>query len=268
MLKTRKQGAAIAIMAFLWAAPAVPAHDAGFPVAPSVIVNGKTVAHAILVDDAITYVPLRVVTEALGAGVKFDRAKQQIILSPPKLKALPAPPSAPAVIAPSPVASEPAPAANFPVSLSTPRGALKGIGAIFVAPVAISANAETTALFTERSITDEKLRADTEAQLRAAGIPVTDTPPADPGGPQLMTDVTTVHSPSRQVTSYYIHVSVREAARLERDDTVAENTITWQTGMIGYAADSDIGSLRDSVQARVADFIADYLAANPQQAHG
>jgi hypothetical protein len=219
-----------------------------------------------MVDDGTTYVPLRAVTEALGAGVKYDRAKLQITLSPAKPK-LP-PPPAPVVIAAPPVTPDPPVPAPLPTTLATPRQSLKGIGSVYVAPIEIAANADTSALFQETSITAEQMRADAEAQLKTAGIPVTDDPPAAAGGPELLIDVTTVHSPSRLLTSYYIHVSVREAARLERDDTVAENSITWQTGMIGYAADADIASLRDSVRARTADFIADYLAANPQPANG
>jgi len=46
---------------------------------------------------------------------------------------------------------------------------------------------------------------------------------------------------------------------------VAENGITWQTGLIGYTVDANIDSLRDAVQARVQDFINDYLAANAKQ---
>ena len=266
MLKTRKQGAVIAFMAFLWATPAVPARDPGFPIAPSVIVNGKIVAHAILVDDGTTYVPLRVVTEALGAGVKYNRAKLQITLSPPKVKAAPAPPSVPNAVPASVVPAEAPPPA--PAVLATPREALKGIGTVYVAPFEVSANADTTALLHAQSITTEQLRADAEIQMQAAGIPVTDTPPSAPGGPEFMADITTVHSPSRLLTSYYIHISLREAARLERDQAVAENSITWQTGMIGYAADASISSLRSSLKAQVADFISDYLAANPASAHG
>jgi hypothetical protein len=119
-------------------------------------------------------------------------------------------------------------------------------------------------------LTREALQTDTELQLRQYGIKVLSFREAllTPGAPFLhvLVDVGRVNDETLSFVAVSTHVRFYEIVSLEREPATRCPAATWEAGNVARITSTKrLAEIRDSVKDRVADFINDYLAANPKE---
>lgn len=114
-------------------------------------------------------------------------------------------------------------------------------------------------------LTKAEIQTDVELRLRKAGIRIlTEKESAEtPGVHYLIVRVNTDIKPGSALCAFNIRVLVRETVTLESGFST-DGTI-WNTEALGSVETGNIRKIRDSVRARVDEFIFDYLAANPKK---
>ena len=119
---------------------------------------------------------------------------------------------------------------------------------------------------TERDgLTQNKLQAEVEQQLKTAGIRVLTQEEwkKTPGAPYLYVNVAALKK-SYGLYAYAIEVCLNQLVLLIRDHQTQEFAETWETREVGTVGKKQLPSVRNSVAAHVAIFIRDYFAVNPR----
>ena len=116
-------------------------------------------------------------------------------------------------------------------------------------------------------LTPTAIRADTEAQLREAGIRVLndDAWQTAPGRPWLFVRVRTVRPDvATSGYTYVISVDLMQRTTLTRDPSLETDAMTWTTGAIGTVGGYTLTRVRERLHAEVDTFIRAYWAVNPK----
>ena len=114
-------------------------------------------------------------------------------------------------------------------------------------------------------LTRATLQADTEAQLREAGIRVLNDSEwqTAPGRPWLFVRVRTMRpNAATPVYAYVISVDLMQRTTLARDPSIHAIAMTWTTGQIGTVGGTHLSRVRESLRTHVDTFISAYWAVN------
>jgi hypothetical protein len=148
------------------------------------------------------------------------------------------------------------------MALEAFRATLAGLAGINVQVEPLNADAERDGLL--RS----DLQADTEAQLRAAGLRVLSHSEVfyeEPATPFLHLDVMAALLDDRYV--YSIRAELWQSVRLARDPRIRTLGVTWTPRqVVGIVTATRLAEVRAAVRSVVAEFIEDYRMANPPPA--
>lgn len=149
-------------------------------------------------------------------------------------------------------------AADTAKSTDKPLTGLSGV-AVIVEKVRADAKAD--------GLDINKIKSDTEASLRNAGIKVFETS-VSVGNltlAYLYINVNTIKPVGFALYSYSIDVKVYENVRLYRDVPVITNGSTWDIGKVGIAQTKDmVNSINQSIVDDVDQFISAYSEQNPK----
>ena len=141
------------------------------------------------------------------------------------------------------------------------RATLPGLAGVNVVIEALPLELEA-----ERAgLTRAAVHADTEAQLREAGIHVlNDTEwQTAPGQPWLLVRIRTMRPTSTMsVNVYVIPVDLMQRTVLARDPSIHAVGMTWTTGEMGTVVGNNLSRVRESVRTQVDTFVSAYSAVN------
>ena len=116
-------------------------------------------------------------------------------------------------------------------------------------------------------LTPATIRADTETQLREAGIQVLtdDAWQSAPGRPWLFVRVR-ITRPAVATSGYMyvISLDLMQRTMLTREPTLQTDAMTWTTGAIGTGGGDTLTPVRERLHAEVDTFIRAYWAVNPK----
>lgn len=122
------------------------------------------------------------------------------------------------------------------------------------------------ALEAERAgLTRATVLADTEAQLREAGVGVLTESEwqTAPGQPWLFVRVRTLRlTPTAPMYAYMISVDLMQRTLLARDPSMHAVAMTWTTGETGTVGGANFSRVRESLRTQVDTFISAYWAVN------
>ena len=139
------------------------------------------------------------------------------------------------------------------------RETLRGLAGVNVVIEDLPLEAERAGL------TRATVQADTEAQLREAGIRVLNETEwqTAPGQPWLFVSVRTMRLNSTMpVNAFVISVDLMQRTMLARDPSLHTVGMTWTMGEMGTVIGSNLSRVRESVRTQVDIFISVYQAVN------
>ena len=148
---------------------------------------------------------------------------------------------------------------NTPRSVTHQRDTLRGLGGVHVLVEELEADVE------QHGLTAEALQADTEEQLRRAGIDVLaeEQRLQTPGTPYLYVNVNVSLGEETPLAAATLDVALKQSVVLARDPIRLCLAPTWRTGTTGRVGYARLADLRGAVNDLVAEFVEDYRAANP-----
>ena len=107
-------------------------------------------------------------------------------------------------------------------------------------------------------LTQAQVKADVEAKLREANIPV--SPDIERGRPAVYLYVQVIRPEKISRLFYSISLSLLQNVVLERDPNVKTNTDTWVARVLGMS--SGIDAIRSDIRSLMDQFIEDFRKAN------
>jgi len=107
-------------------------------------------------------------------------------------------------------------------------------------------------------LTQAQVKADVEAKLREANIPVAQD--IERGRPAVYVYVQVMKPEKISRLFYSISLSVLQNVALERDPNVKTNTDTWLVRMLGMSSGTE--AIRSDIRSLLDQFIEDYRKAN------
>jgi hypothetical protein len=139
------------------------------------------------------------------------------------------------------------------------RDTLRGLRGVHVLVEKLEADVE------QHGLTSAALQADTEVQLRRAGIEVLaeEQRLQTPGTPYLYVNVNVSLGDETPLAAVSVDVALKQTVVLARDPVLVCLAPTWRTGTTGRVGCARLADLRGAVRDLVAEFVADYRAANP-----
>ena len=143
-------------------------------------------------------------------------------------------------------------------TLEQQRETLRGLAGVAVVVEPLNAEAE------QDGLTQGRLQATVEKQLRAAGIPVLskETWSVTPGGPYLYVNVAALKK-QYELYAYSIEVCLNQLVTLARDRNIRQFAETWETREVGTVGSDKLPTVQDSIARHVETFIAAYRTVNP-----
>lgn len=116
-------------------------------------------------------------------------------------------------------------------------------------------------------VSEASLQAEIELELRRVGIPVLSREESSrtPERPVLVLDLVCVTDSTGSSCAYMLALIQR--VKLERDNTIAQQAMTWtnDVGVVTVGRDGGGGFIREKVREQVRQFANDFLAANPRR---
>ena len=124
------------------------------------------------------------------------------------------------------------------------------------------------ALKAERAgLTRATVLADTEAQLREAGVLTESEWQTAPGQPWLFVRVRTLRlTPTAPMYAYMISVDLMQRTVLARDPSMHAVAMTWTTGETGTVGGANFSRVRESLRTQVDTFIHQCLLGGQPKA--
>ncbi len=139
------------------------------------------------------------------------------------------------------------------------RDTLRGLRGVHVLVEKLEADVE------HHGLTAAALQADTEEQLRQAGIEVLaeEQRLTTPGTPYLYVNVNVSMGEETPLAAVSVDIALKQSVVLTRDPVLVCLAPTWRTGTTGRVGYARLADLRGAVKDLVAEFVDDYRAANP-----
>lgn len=146
--------------------------------------------------------------------------------------------------------------------LFSERDILRGLQGVMVLVIPLKPDVE------QLGLTREALQIQTELQLRQYGIKVLSEEEwrKMPGMPALIINCDTMFIEETPLVAFSVQTRLFETVTLLRDPTIKGQTPTWTRSHLGTVGRNKLQGVRDWLKDHVAEFINDYLAANPKQA--
>jgi len=143
-------------------------------------------------------------------------------------------------------------------SQTRPRESLRGLSGVYVYVQPVEKDVEAGGLSTSQ------IQKVVETQLRGAGILLQSEPQPADGSANLVVIVNTVKHPQGAYI-YDVEVSLLQEVHLARlQGTESFPSQTWSAKALGLTGANRMDLILEPLKARLADFAADYLAANPK----
>jgi hypothetical protein len=145
-------------------------------------------------------------------------------------------------------------------SQTRPRESLRGLSGVYVYVQPVGKEVEAGGL------SRDQIRKAVETQLRDARIPIHSEPQPGDGSANLAIIIDTVKHPQGAYL-YEVQVSLLQEVHLaRRQDPDPFPAQTWGADALGLTAANRMDLILEPLRAKVADFIADYLAVNTKPA--
>jgi hypothetical protein len=138
------------------------------------------------------------------------------------------------------------------------RDTLHGLRGVHVLVERLEADVEC------HGLTSQTLQADTEEQLRRAGIEVLaeEQRLQTPGTPYLYVNVNVSLGEETPLAAVSVDIALKQSVVLARDPVLICLAPTWRTGTTGRVGCARLADLRGAVKDLVAEFVEDYHAVN------
>jgi hypothetical protein len=145
-------------------------------------------------------------------------------------------------------------------SQTRPRESLRGLSGVYVYVHPVEKDVEAGGLSTNQ------IQKVVETQLRTAGIPLQSEPQTANGSANLVVIINTVKHPQGAYI-YDVEVSLLQEVHLTRlQDPEPFPSQTWGAKALGLTSANRMDLILEPLKARLADFVADYLAVNAKAA--
>ena len=153
-----------------------------------------------------------------------------------------------------------APSLNWAVNGKSNQASLRGLGGVGVLVEKLAPEIE------KEGLVRDKLQAEVELQLRAAGIKVLTKEALGkaPGEPVLYINVNVNTAKTEaDIFPYSIDAVLLQKVTLVRGPELTTHAVTWSAGGVGSISKELVGQLRTSVEDIVDLFVRAYKAENP-----
>ena len=85
----------------------------------------------------------------------------------------------------------------------------------------------------------------------------------EPGAPYLYVNINV--GLGTGLVAYSVSIVVMQDVSLVRDASLVRGATTWETGMVGIVATSNLQHIRDKTKDKVDEFLNAYLSVNPKK---